>query len=135
MKIAKSGTTLPTSLGKADADTRKAFVLFMEEGFHWLRYCENHWKSEQVWTNHYGPWLTSWKAGEVVVKTEANTDDEDDTEDEDHEDDQTRAPKRPQKGGETSKSKRPRVESPPPPPRPAPTKVTTARIRVRLYSY
>ena len=128
LKIAKNGETPPASLGKADSDTRDAFVVCMEEGFPWLRYCENYWKSEQIWINHYGSWLVSLKAtaGGAVVKTEPDADEEDD------EDNQKKAPKRSQEGGETSKSKRPRVDEKEPA-LPPPTKITTQRVRVRLF--
>lgn len=133
-KVSRNGGTPPTSLGKADTDVRDAFVACMEDAFPWLRFCENHWKAEQIWINHYGSWLVSMKksaGGGVAVKAEANVDDGS------GEDDQKKAPKRPQEGGETSKSKRPRVDekepTPPPPSRPAPTKITTERMRVCLF--
>lgn len=132
-KLSNNGGTPPTSLGKADSDVRDAFVACMEGAFPWLRFCENHWKAEQIWINHYGSWLVSWKksaGGGVAVKAEADADDESD------EDGRKKAPKRPQQGGETSKSKRPRVdekEPTPTPPHPAPIKITTERIRVRLF--
>lgn len=131
-KLSNNGGTPPPSLGKTDSDVRDSFVAYMEEGFHWLRFCENHWKSKQIWINHYGSWLSASKnlARGAVVKAEANVDDEG------NEDGQEKAPKRPQEGGETSKSKRPRVdekEPTPPPPGPAPTKITTKRMRVRLF--
>ena len=132
-KVSRNGGTPPASLGKADSDVRDSFVAYMEEGFPWLRFCENHWKSEQIWINHYGSWLTAFKnpARGAVVKAEDDADDEGD------EDGQKKAPKRPQEGGETSKSKRPRVDekepTPPPPPGPAPTKITTERMRVCLF--
>lgn len=131
LKLAKNGGTPPASLGKVDSDTRDEFVVFMEEGFPWLRYCEDHWKSDQVWINHYSSWLKSLSTGGAVIKTEVNSDEEED------EDGQKMAPKRPQEGGETSQAKRPRVDErgppPPLPPRPVSAKITTERMRVRMF--
>jgi hypothetical protein len=130
--LVQDRATPPASLGKVDSETRDRFVALLEKEFPWLGYCESHWKAEQIWINHYGSWLKNLrKEGGVAVKAEANSDDEDEVGDEE------KAPKRPQEGGETSKSKRPRVDekesTPPPPPRPAAAKITTARIRVRLF--
>ena len=46
----------PLSGGKVDLHIRDKFVLLMEESFPWLCYCENHWKADRVWINHYPNW-------------------------------------------------------------------------------
>ena len=46
----------PPSGQKADLQIRDEFVFLMERNFPWLRFCENHWKSDQLWSNHYPNW-------------------------------------------------------------------------------
>ena len=54
-KLFNQGVAPPKS-GEADANITDEYIAFMEEGFPWLRYCENHWKSLQIWRNHYPSW-------------------------------------------------------------------------------
>ena len=46
----------PQKHGVAPSDVKDKYILLMEESFPWLRYCENHWKTEQIWRNHYSQW-------------------------------------------------------------------------------
>ena len=124
--LTTTGDISPAKLGKLDDNTRNRFVACMEQEFPWLRYCQGHWKAEQIWINHYSSWSKNFVAG-VAIKTEVNSDEEAD------EEDQRKAPKRPQEDGQTSKSKRPRVDEKGPP-RPVPTKTATERVRVRVFT-
>ena len=55
VKLFKSGMA-PASFSRLDIDAKDEYILLMETAFPWLRYCENHWKCEQIWLNHYPPW-------------------------------------------------------------------------------
>ena len=46
----------PASGQKIDLKVRDEFVLLMEKNHPWLRYCENHWKADRIWVNHYPNW-------------------------------------------------------------------------------
>ena len=48
----------PPSHGHLDIDINEEYIAIMEDTFPWLRYCENHWKSEQIWRNHYSNWYS-----------------------------------------------------------------------------
>ena len=62
----------PPSGGKVDLHIRDKFVFLMEESFPWLRYCENHWKADRVWINHYPNWYKgAIDTKDTKVKTEA----------------------------------------------------------------
>ena len=56
----------PASGQKIDLQIREEFVLMMEESFPWLRYCENHWKCDRLWTNHYSQWYNLPLKGKKV---------------------------------------------------------------------
>jgi hypothetical protein len=43
----------PPSLGVIGLDIKDRYIWIMENAFPWLRLCSNHWKSEQIWRNHY----------------------------------------------------------------------------------
>ena len=60
----------PPKSGEIDADIAGEYVAFMEEGYPWLRYCNNHWKSMQIWRNHYSSWHTDRKK-ELAAKAAA----------------------------------------------------------------
>jgi hypothetical protein len=84
----------------------------MEDNHSFLRFCDNHWKSEQVFITYYPAWHDNnvKKPGEVI-DVDAETDSKD----------------------EAGPSKRPRSDhSESTPPSPAPTQVTTKRARVRV---
>ena len=129
----------PLSFCKLDVNTREAYIALMEDSFPWLRLCENHWKSEKIWHNHYSDWLKKRVAGKEkkekkkaakaavgeVIDVDADASNNSQVGPE-------RPSKRPQADGETNKPKRRRVEveSPLPSPHPAPAKITTNRLRV-----
>ena len=69
-ELLKRGKAPPTGQ-KVDLQVRDEFVFVMEENFLWLRYCENHWKCDQLWANHYPHWLSTQK-GKVVDVTDVN---------------------------------------------------------------
>jgi len=142
--------TVPSSHGTVDIDTNEAFIALMEDAFPWLRYCENHWKSIQIWRNHYSQWLQNReekaakeeadRATKAAKKAEKGKGPEGeiidvDANDSEGQDTQGKSSKRPREDGETNKPKRRRVEEdePTPPPRPKPTRITTERLRVRLF--
>jgi hypothetical protein len=56
---------LPSSGQKVDLDIREEFVFLMEDTYPWLRYCENHWKTDKLWSNHYPNWYKT-VTGEVI---------------------------------------------------------------------
>ena len=70
----------PPKSGEADATITDEHVAFMEDGFPWLRYCGNHWKSLQIWRNHYSSWCKdrTKEAAKVKVAAEGNIIDVDD---------------------------------------------------------
>ena len=70
-ELLKRGKAPPTGQ-KVDLQVRDEFLFVMEENFLWLRYCENHWKCDQLWSNHYPHWLSSQK-GKVVDVTDVNS--------------------------------------------------------------
>ena len=139
----------PESFRKANIQIKLQWRILMEAHFECLRYCDNHWKSEQYWINNYTSWTSNHgREKKPKVKengpTEATVIDIDD----DNEDDSTdvmdikevsRSNKRgPPDSGKTSKSKCARVEEPKEPtplPRPLPTKITTKRARVRALCF
>jgi len=141
----------PSSHGTVDVDTNESYIALLEDAFPWLRYCESHWKSEQIWRNHYTQWFQGREekaakekaakekaakekaakekaAGGEIIDVDANSSDGQDS--------QEKSSKRPQVDGEASEPKRRRVEEDAdeslPPPRPEPIKITTNRLRVRL---
>ena len=44
------------SLGGIGRGLRDEFRNLMEERFPWLRLCEDHWKVDQLWINHFSSW-------------------------------------------------------------------------------
>ena len=46
----------PQKHGEAPSNIKDKYIFLMEDSFPWLRYCKNHWKSEQIWRSHYSPW-------------------------------------------------------------------------------
>ena len=69
-KLYNQGKAPPKS-GKADADIADEYIAFMEDGFPWLRYCSNHWKSMQIWRNHYSGWHNNRKKAAAKAKKAA----------------------------------------------------------------
>lgn len=150
---------VPKTFRLANIETKLKWQTLMESSFECLRYCDNHWKVDQIWINYFPSWFKTAlrkieedkakKAAEntvIDVDDDDDNDEEDDEEEEDNNDDgdgnedieeanRGRKNKRgPPDNSETSKSKRARVEpeksTPPPPPAP-----TTRRARVcTLYS-
>lgn len=51
----------PSSWKYAPLDVRVDFVRKLEEEFEFLRYCDRHWKSEQIFMNYYPQFLKSRK--------------------------------------------------------------------------
>jgi len=49
----------PLSWTKAPLDLRIDFVRSLEEEFEFLRYCDRHWKSEQIFMNYYPNWYSN----------------------------------------------------------------------------
>jgi hypothetical protein len=135
----------PPSHREVDVDINTEYIVLMENAFPWLRLCENHWKSEQIWRNHYTGWLggairraekAKAKVKAKAAKEKAGTEGEVIDVDADADNGQSgreKLSKRPREDGEASEPKRRRVEEaePAPPPRPAPTRITTGRLRVR----
>lgn len=108
----------PSCWGDAPLNLRTDFVRKMEEEYEWLRYCNRHWKAEQLFMNYYPQW---YKSKTKPRKRKEHPEDAIVVDDDNNNEN-------------PSGSKRPRVEEPeptPPPARPAPTAVTTTR-RVRL---
>ena len=152
----------PVKFGAADLDIKEEYYLLMESSFPWLRYCENRWKAEQLWRNHYPPWYhgelkreqeakdkaakkaaqraareTAQKATKEAVEKAAAEGNliEVDLDSGDVQDDQGKSPKRPRPDDEESgqpKRRRVKVINPASFSRPAPTAITTKRQRVRL---
>jgi len=137
---------VPQTYGNADIDLREEFIAIMENTFPWLCYCEDHWKSEQVWHNNYTTWysnqLKKTARRERVVREKAAREKaaaegrviDVDTDESGIQDNQEKPSKRPQVDGEAREPKRRRVEEDtviPPPPPPPPAMVTTKRLRVR----
>ena len=155
IKLFKAGKA-PPSHGKLDIDIKDEYIALMEDSFPWLRYCENHWKSDQIWRNHYSDWLrkaieakekaekekaAKEKAekekasaeGEIIDVDADNGNGQEEPSSWSQVDSKTSEPKRRQVDGEMSKPKRRRVEEDEHvPPRPKPTKITTERLRVGL---
>ena len=103
----------PPCWGDAPLDLRIDFVRKMEEEYKWLRYCDRHWKSEQLFMNYYPQWYKSKTNPRKTSKRKG----------------------RPDGDENPSVSKHPRVEGPeatPPPAQPPSTNVTEMRRRVRL---
>ena len=113
----------PATAEKVDMESKDEFISIMEENYFFLRLCENHWKSEQVFRTYYPPWHDTHvkkPQREGVI----NVDDDSD---------QEKPSKRPRTGdSDASFPNHPRMgeAKSTPPPRPAPKKITTKRKRV-----
>jgi hypothetical protein len=141
----------PPKLSGACLDVVDEYILVMEKAYPWLRLCANHWKSLQIWRNHYTGWYraakrraeeaakkaaeeAAKKAAEEAAKkaaAEGMVIDVDATES-DSQDDNLKG-KRHQRGAEEANDpKRRRVEDPEPasPSRPVPATITSKRRRV-----
>lgn len=144
----------PPSYGKAGINMKNEYITLMENAFPWLRYCENHWKSEQIWRNGYSDWypraLREKEEKEKAAKEKAakETAPEGEVIDVDadvnnSQDNQEGSSKRPRVDDETSSEpKRRRVEEDlleqdqaTLPSRPRPTKITPKRSRVCFILY
>lgn len=141
----------PKNFRQTNIEIKLQWQILMESNFECLRYCDNHWKVDQLWINYYPSWLKTalrkikeekarlqaeQEAADAVIDVDDDNEDEDDEDDDDDvvETSKSRKNKRgPPDSGETNKSKRVRVEEPrePTPPPPAPAKATTKRARVR----
>ncbi|KAF9642241.1 hypothetical protein BDM02DRAFT_3133221 [Thelephora ganbajun] len=125
----------PKMFCKANIEIKLKWQMLMESNFKCLRYCDSHWKVDQIWINYYPPWLKTAlrkieeekeklrakrEAEDAVINVDGKDDkneDEDDNDEDNVEDVEERA----------------RVEEPEnstPPPHPAPTKITTNHARV-----
>lgn len=51
----------PACWGDAPLELRIDFVRRLEVEYKWLRYCNRHWKSEQIFMNYYPQWYKSRK--------------------------------------------------------------------------
>jgi hypothetical protein len=63
----------PPKLSGACLDVVDEYILVMEKAYPWLRLCANHWKSLQIWRNHYTGWYRAAKcrAEEAAKKAAA----------------------------------------------------------------
>lgn len=108
----------PTSWTNASLDLQIDFIRKLEEEYEWLRYCDRHWKSEQIFMNYYPQWYKT-KNKQKGKKRKERAEDEGDEE----------------ASGNPSGSKHQRIdgqiESTPPPAQPTSTGVSVQRRRVR----
>lgn len=120
----------PPRWGEAPLDLQIDFIRTMEEEFKFLRYCDRHWKAEQLFMNYYPTWYDNKTKPKEKKKSSkrARTDDGDDNDDTEITNDNGNSGND-DNGNTANRSKRPRVEvdSNPPPPQPGPT---TVRKRV-----
>jgi hypothetical protein len=49
----------PKTFRCANFEVQNQWRTFMESSFECLRYCENHWKADQIWINYYSSWKNS----------------------------------------------------------------------------
>ena len=114
----------PDMWSDASPNLQIGFVRHMEGEFEFLRYCDRHWKAEQIFMNYYPGWYDNKKNPKgKKTRKRARPDDED---------------KQGNSNDDNGSSKRPRVEkieAIPPPAQPASTTVTTTRKRVRSLQY
>ena len=47
----------PKTSRKVTIDTKLQFQMLMESNFECLRYCDSHWKTDQLWIAYYPSWL------------------------------------------------------------------------------
>jgi hypothetical protein len=115
----------PPCWGEAPRDLRIDFVRKMEEEFEWLRYCDRHWKAEQLFMNYYPQWYRSKTQPRKSLKRKERLDNDRDS------NENPGAPKHP-RVAEPEPSPAPAPPAPPAPPtQPASTSVSTTRRRVR----
>ena len=61
----------PSCLGKADINIQDEYIALMEHAFPWLRYCKNHWKAKQLWSNNYSEWIKNAQKAAAKEETAA----------------------------------------------------------------
>jgi hypothetical protein len=64
----------PAKWGQAGVETRKDYFQEMNSRFPELRYCDLDWKSEQVATDNYPSWYTTWASKRKELKQESEED-------------------------------------------------------------
>ena len=140
----------PRNFRRVNLEIKLQWRALMESQFNFVRFCDGHWKSDQIWINYYTTWRktalrklreekeqTAKESGDAVI----DVDDDEGTDDADEDAVQgaqgARRSKKNKKGpsdGEARPSKRPRVDEPrttSAPGRPRPTMASTTRARVR----
>ena len=144
IKLLQDGMA-PTHFGALDLPLKNEYISLMEREYPWLRYCDNHWKAEQIWRGHYPQWYGPAMKKEAARKLQEAAEkaaaegrvidvDADGNDSHGGPEESSKRP-RPDDDETVSKPKRRRVEeakSTPLPP--VPTKVTTKRARVCLIS-
>jgi hypothetical protein len=137
--LLKNGNA-PTAWGHATLSIRHTFINMLETEFPFLRFCEGHWKANQVATNSYSQWYLKAlerKAAALAKKANKRTTEEHGIIDVDVDENDLENPsKRPGDNEDNvpGPSKRPRVENPRPTstiPRPRPTRITPTAKKVR----
>jgi hypothetical protein len=75
----------PKSFRKANLEIKLQWQMLMESNFECLRYCDSHWKVDQIWINHYPSWLKTnvWDrakannvSDEAVIDVDAENDED-----------------------------------------------------------
>ena len=136
----------PAAWGSAPLSIRNKLINILESEFPFLRFCEGHWKANQVATNSYSQWYqhaVDRKAGVEAKKAKKKADAgaaEDEVIDVDTDEKNAGEPsKRPREEGDNipGPSKRPRVEvfRPTPTPRSLPTGTNLQGQKVRKSIY
>jgi hypothetical protein len=64
----------PAKWGQADVETRKMYCQEMNSRFPEFRFCDLDWKSEQVATDNYPSWFTTWASKQKELKQEDEED-------------------------------------------------------------
>lgn len=117
----------PDTWSDASPNLQIGFVRHMEGEFEFLRYCDRHWKSEQVFMNYYPNWYDNKKNPKIKKSRKRARPNDEDKQDNNNDNNDN-----------NGSSKRPRmeeVEAIPPPVQPVSTTVTTTRKRVRSLWY
>ena len=70
----------PATFRKVNLEVKIQWQMLMESNFECLRYCDNHWKVDQVWINNYPSWLSNTRraaklAEQKKLKTKAEAED------------------------------------------------------------
>ena len=125
----------PPRWGDAPLDLQIDFIRNLEEEFEFLRYCDRHWKSEQIFMNYYPTWY-SGKTGNKPKKSSkrARPDDNDDDNNNNNTNGDADDNTNDNANDGTSRSKRPRVGAAEPDPPPVQSAPTTLRKRNRVCS-